>query len=73
MRRVHPNTIYRNDIDLPLFAWARRQDTLTAQQSPPAPSLPGWQVRSIARQTGLSLSRAKLMAELLGIDPEDLS
>jgi hypothetical protein len=73
MRRVHPNIVYRNDIDLPLFAWACGQDALTAQLSPPAPTLPCWQVRAIARETGLSLSRAKLMAELLGIDPEDLS
>ncbi len=67
MRRVHPNIAYRNDIDLPLFAWARRQAERQTDPTPPPP----WQVRAIARQTGLSLSRAKLMAELAGLPTGD--
>ena len=71
MRRVHPNITYRNDIDLPLFAWARRQAERKAQHSSPAPSLSCWQVRAFARQNGLPLNRAKLVAELTGLPTGD--
>lgn len=70
MRRVHPNITYRNDMDLPLFAWARRQAAGPAVS--PAP-VACWRVRAIARQTGVSLSRARLVAELAGLDLEDAS
>ena len=66
-RRIHPKNIYRNDIHLPLFAWADRQD-----EAPPEPiQQPAWQVRAIARQTGLPAHRARLVAELAGFPTED--
>lgn len=70
MRRVHPDIAYRNDIDLPLFAWARRQAAGPAETAAPRPC---WRVRAIARQTGFSPSRARLVAELAGLALEDAS
>ena len=70
MSRVHPDIAYRNDINLPLFAWARQQAERRAEL---APAPPCWRVRAIARQTGLTLGRAKLVAGFLGIEPEDVS
>ncbi|MEL6246228.1 MAG: hypothetical protein AAFR41_13190 [Pseudomonadota bacterium] len=67
MRRVHPNNAYRNDMDLPLFTWALRQAASPA--ATPAP-MACWRVRAIARQTGFSLSRARLAGELAGLDLE---
>lgn len=68
MNRVHPNNAHRNDTDPPLFAWARRQAERPVK---PAPAPPCWRVRAIARQTGLSLSRARLHAELAGLPTGD--
>lgn len=64
MSRVHPNIASRNEMDLPLFAWARRQ---TEGSTEPFSAAPCWRVRAIARQTGLSPSRARLVTELAGL------
>jgi len=67
MRKVHPIITYRNDMDLPLLAWAARENRAPS----PTPPKPTWQVREIARQTGLPAHRARLVAELIGIALED--
>ena len=68
-RRVHPIITYRNDMDLPLLAWAARQHQAPSPTTPKQP----WQVREIARQTGLPAHRARLMAGFMGIELEDAS
>ena len=67
MRRVHPIITYRNDMELPLLAWAAGQRPVSKPTTPKH----SWQVRELARQTRLPAQRARLMAGFMGIEMED--
>lgn len=68
-RRVQPDRTNRNDIDLPLFAWARTQP----EDRPPPRKGMSWQVRAIAQHAGISVTLAQLVVELMGLQSEHVS